>query len=52
VVGPSYSKLSSAAAMKTDKGRRSDNINRVNRVGDRDGRPGDPNCVIRVNSRE
>jgi hypothetical protein len=29
VVGPGYSKLSSAAAMETDKGRCSDNLNRV-----------------------
>jgi hypothetical protein len=52
VVGPGYSKLSSAAATETNKGRRSDNLNRVTRVGDRDGRPGIPNRVIRVNSRE
>jgi hypothetical protein len=50
VVGPGYSKLSSAATMETNKGRRSDNLNRVTRVGD--GWPGIPNWVIRVNSRE
>jgi hypothetical protein len=52
VVGPSYSMLLSAAATDTAKGRRSDNLNRVIRVGDRDGRPGNPNQVIWVNSRE
>jgi hypothetical protein len=49
VVGPGYSKLSSAAATETDKGRLSDNLKRVTRVGDRDGWLGIPN---RVNSRE
>jgi hypothetical protein len=52
VVGPGYSKLSSAAATETDKGRLSDNLKRVTRVGDRDGWLGIPNRVIRVNSRE
>jgi hypothetical protein len=52
VVGPGYSKLSSSVATETDKGRCSDNLNRVTRVGDRDGRPGNPNWVIRVNNRE
>jgi hypothetical protein len=40
VVGPGYSKLSSAAATEINKGRRSDNLNRVIEIGDRDGRPG------------
>jgi hypothetical protein len=52
VVGPGYSKLSSAVAIETDKSRRSDNLNRVTQVGDKDGRPGNPNRVIQVNSRE
>jgi hypothetical protein len=52
VVGPGYSKLSSAAAMETDKVRCSDNLNRVTRVGDWGGRPGNPNRVIQVNSWE
>jgi hypothetical protein len=52
VVGPGYSKLSSATTTEIDKGRCSDNLNRVTRVGDRDGRLGNPNQVIRVNSRE
>jgi hypothetical protein len=37
LVGLGYSKLSSAAAIETDKGRLSDNLNRVTLVGDRDG---------------
>jgi hypothetical protein len=52
VVGLGYSKLSRAAATETDKGRCSDNLNRVPRVGDRDGRLGSPNWVIWVNCRE
>jgi hypothetical protein len=52
VIGLGYFKLSSAAAMETDKGRRSDNLNRGTRFGDRDGRLGNPNQVIRVNSME
>jgi hypothetical protein len=52
VVGPGYSKLSSAATMEMDKGRHSDNLNWLTQFVDRDGRPGNPNRVIRVNSRE
>jgi hypothetical protein len=52
VVGPGYSKLSSDATTETDKGRHSDNLNRVTRVGNRDGRPGNPNQVAWVNNRE
>jgi hypothetical protein len=40
VVGPGYSKLSSAAATLMDKGRSSDILNRVTQVGDKDGQPG------------
>jgi hypothetical protein len=43
VVRPGYSKLLSDATMETDKGRCSDNLNRVTRVGDWDGRPSNPN---------
>jgi hypothetical protein len=52
VIGLGYFKLSSAAAMETDKGRRSDNLNRGTRFGDRDGRLGNPIQVIQVNSME
>jgi hypothetical protein len=40
VVGPGYSKLSSATATLMDKGRSSDILNRVTQVGDKDGQPG------------
>jgi hypothetical protein len=52
VVGLGYSKLSSAATKEMDRSKRLDNLNRVTRVGDRDGWPVIPNRVIRVNSRE
>jgi hypothetical protein len=49
-VGPGYSTMSSAAAMRMDVGRRWDNPNRVTRVTDKGRNLDNSNRVTRVSS--